>query len=104
VSLSKACIIQSICRHEAQCLLLQRWLRKGEASMSTDQRLAHLRQVGNATEARDRAVKSLALDRNVTEDVWAAIYAKGGLPAVIIHADAPAGLPGPFVTEELAAK
>ena len=44
------------------------------ASSPIQERLAVLREIGAATDARDKAVRGLDLDRKASADVWATIY------------------------------
>jgi hypothetical protein len=69
-----ACIIQSACRHEARALLLQRKLRREVDALTTDQYLALLRDIGSATDARDKCLRALRLDRRDSADVFDGIY------------------------------
>lgn len=61
ISLYHAALIQSVIRHEARASLLQRWLRLGEGLSHAD-RVMTLKEIGNATDARDKALKALRLD------------------------------------------
>ena len=61
VSVIHAMLCQSAARHEGIAQLSQRWLRDRVEAMSDADRLAYLRQIGTASDARDRCVKSLGL-------------------------------------------
>lgn len=78
VSLYQAGLITSAIRHEGRALLLTRWLRDKE-SMKDQDKLAYAREIGAATDARDRCVKQLELDRKRDSfaDTYEA-YLRGG--------------------------
>ena len=91
VSVYQAALIQSASRHEGRAQLLQRWLRElgqrpkedGGSSKATKQessvqeRVAILREIGNATDARDRCLKSLGLHEKPEEDdAWPTIVVR----------------------------
>jgi hypothetical protein len=87
VSLYQAALIQSACRHEGRALLLTRWLRTesdgarkqaGDASdkpggLTVGERLAILKEIGNATDSRDRCIRGLGLVEAPDRDPWAVI-------------------------------
>ncbi len=79
VSLYDGAVIQSACRHEGRAQLLQRWLREVNAddsngNNSIQDRLSILREIGNATDARDKCLKSLRLHEKPEEDdTWPTI-------------------------------
>lgn len=56
-------LIQSACRHEARAALVQYWLCERAKKMTDSDRLAYLREIGAASDARDRCLKALGLDR-----------------------------------------
>lgn len=62
IGLYHAALIQTACRHEGRAQLLTRWLRKGEAELSYADRLSTLKEIGAASDARDKALKALRLD------------------------------------------
>jgi hypothetical protein len=62
VDLVQGGLILSATRHEARAGLLQRWLRDEGDSLPLADRLGLVREIGVATDARDRAVKALGLD------------------------------------------
>ncbi len=71
VSLYSGALIQSACRHEGRAQLLQRWLReldKGDKSPSIHDKLAILKEIGAASDARDRCLKQLGLHEKPQED------------------------------------
>ena len=61
VTLSRACAIQSVCRHEGRAVLLGRWLREAGGSPLAD-RLAILHEQAMAVEARDKALRRLGIE------------------------------------------
>ncbi len=72
LNLTDAATCQSVARHEGRALLAVRWLRQRGSEMSDSERLGYLRELGNATDARDRAIRSLRLDVAAT-DPWTAL-------------------------------
>jgi hypothetical protein len=77
VSIYQAALIQSACRHEGRALLLTRWLRTESAcstkaasepqakaeALSVTERLSILKEIGNATDSRDKCIRALGLDQ-----------------------------------------
>jgi hypothetical protein len=61
-SLFEIAVIQSAKRHEARAQLLERWLDKEWEKLSVQDRLAILREIGNATDSRDKCLKVIGLD------------------------------------------
>lgn len=61
IGLYQDALINSAIRHEARAALLQRWLRINEA-LTHAEKLATLKEIGNATDSRDRVLKALKLD------------------------------------------
>ena len=82
VTIYNAAVIQSACRHEGRAQLLQRWLRElhnGDKSPSVQDRLSILREIGSATDARDKCLKSLRLHEKPEEDdAWPIITVTNG--------------------------
>ena len=82
VTIYDAAVIQSACRHEGRAQLLQRWLREldnGDKSPSVQDRLSILREIGSATDARDKCLKSLRLHEKPEEDdSWPIIAVTNG--------------------------
>jgi hypothetical protein len=60
VSLADACTIQRACRWERHALLAQKWLRDNP-DLPPAERLEFSKQIAQAGEKRDRALKSLGL-------------------------------------------
>jgi len=61
VGVTAAATINSACRHEGRAMLLQRYLRL-EADLPLAARIQLLREIGMATDSRDRCIRSLRLD------------------------------------------
>lgn len=74
VSLSDALAIRTATRWERHALLCGRWLHGESTSLTPEQRLALSRDIANASERSDRAVKSLALPDRKSMTVWDAIH------------------------------
>lgn len=62
VSLYHAALIQSAIRHSGRAHLLERWLRV-QPEMAFAERIATLREIGNATDSRDKCLKALGLNQ-----------------------------------------
>ena len=71
-------LVHTAVRNEVAALLIQKWLADAESPgfngrlLTPDQRLAHLKAICSASDARDRAVKALGLDRR--DESHATIY------------------------------
>lgn len=63
LSLAHAAVAQTAVRHEVVSLLAQRWLRLRFDSLSDADRLAYARQIAASSDARDKAIRSLGLNR-----------------------------------------
>jgi hypothetical protein len=79
LGLYQAGLCQSVARHEGRVLLCVRWLRDRGERMSDMERLAYLREIGSATDSRDRCLRALGLDKPA--DPFAGLYSQP-LPAV----------------------
>lgn len=75
-----AAFVHSACRHEARAQLLGRWLRCDECK-TLGERLAVLKEIGNATDSRDKAIVALGLRRTPEHDPYADLY-RTPIPAV----------------------
>ena len=80
VSVFNAAVIQSACRHEGRAQLLQRWLREIDGGgnvkkpPSLQDRVSILREIGNASDSRDRCLRALGLHEKPTDDdAWPTI-------------------------------
>jgi hypothetical protein len=69
-------LIQSACRHETRALLLTRWLRDAGDSLAVMDRVSLMREIGVATDARDRCIRALGLDGS--PDLAALLGVPGG--------------------------
>ena len=58
-----AATVQTACRHECRALLWQRWLRERAATMATMELLAVTKEIAAASDARDRCLRSLGIDK-----------------------------------------
>ena len=75
ISIYHAALIQTACRHEGRAQLLTRKLRQCEAELSHADQLATLKEIGNASDSRDKCLKLLGLDdAGRREDVLASLY------------------------------
>ncbi len=61
LTLYRAALVQTAIRHEGRACLLQRWLRLN-GKLTHAEKLATLKEIGAASDARDRALKALGLD------------------------------------------
>ncbi len=77
VSLYHAALIQSAVRHSGRAQLLERWLRV-EEGLSLNERLAVLKEIGAASDSRDKCLKLLGLDvaHDATRDAWASVLSR----------------------------
>ena len=96
ICLYNAALIQSSIRHEARAQLLTRWLRKpGKGSdakqpgLSFMERLAVLREIGSASDARDKCLQRLGLDQSRRTDIWSVLEASES-PTGRVEGSAPA--------------
>ena len=58
---------------------MTRWLRMTEPKLTLTDRLAVLREIGAATDARDRCLRALGLDQRPEADPLTTLYAQGCL-------------------------
>ena len=79
VTVYNAAVIQSVCRHEGRAQLLQRWLReleKGDNGASIHDRVSILKEIGSATDARDKCLRALGLHlKQEDDDTWPTVAA-----------------------------
>jgi hypothetical protein len=73
VGVYHAALIQTACRHEGRAQLLTRWLREIDGTATITDRVAILREIGSASDARDRCLRLLELDAG-GRDVLDALY------------------------------
>ncbi len=62
LSLWQEATLQSACRHETRALLAARWLRLEAKKLSIAERVALVKTVSDATDARDKCLKAIGLD------------------------------------------
>jgi hypothetical protein len=72
ISVSNQATIQTCCRHEIRALLVQRWLRESP-DMEIEAKVRMLAEIGKASDARDRCLKALEIDRRRTSDAFSRI-------------------------------
>jgi hypothetical protein len=73
ISLVNAARKQSVLRHEGRAALLAAYLREQEAELSLADRMALLREISQASDARDKALAALDIDKPTDSDPWAAL-------------------------------
>lgn len=78
VTLTDAAHINSAIKWERHSALALRWLRHEEANMSDSDRLKYSREIADASDKRDRAIRHLNLDRDSEHDLIEVLYSKGG--------------------------
>jgi hypothetical protein len=113
VSTYHGALIQSACRHEGRAALLTRWLRlidgtdqAGAAATSkkTDatlaEKLAILKEIGAASDSRDRCLKALGLDRDERASLYIDLYAEPERPDPLAT---PPDAPGSHLAHDRAA-
>jgi hypothetical protein len=66
-------------------LLCSRWLHAGDAELTPEQRLALSRDIANASDRADRAVRSLGLPNKAKMTIWETLHTRA--------ADAPQAAP-----------
>lgn len=69
VTIGDAATINSACKWERHGMLAQAWLRKEESSMTVDQRLKFSETIAKASDARDKCIRSLGLDK-LPDNPW----------------------------------
>lgn len=81
VGILDAANINSAIKWERHGLLAQLWLRKEVDQLSPTERLKFSETIAKASDNRDKAMRMLDLDRNVVNDAWASVDAKGDTDA-----------------------
>lgn len=89
INVYRAALVQSSCRHEARAQLLTRWLRTDEG-LKLPERLAVLKEIGAASDSRDRCLERLGLNVDAKSDPWAML----ALPSRVDAQDAASGTQG----------
>jgi hypothetical protein len=74
ISLTKAAWIDSAVKWERHGQLATRWLRLHHDEMDLGQRLEFSREVAKATDARNKAIQALDLDRDPGDALFAQLY------------------------------
>ncbi len=65
ICLYNAALIQTVVRHEGRAQLLTRWLRIEDADLKVADKAALLREIGSASDTRDKCLRLLGLDTDV---------------------------------------
>lgn len=81
-------LVQSTVRHETRAQLAARWLRIQGDELSLADRLQLLATISAATDARDKCLERLKLDRDRKDNALEALYASPGRPGVDREAEA----------------
>lgn len=68
IGIRDAAFVNSAARHEGRCQLLTRYLR-GDDCKSLADRLAVLREIGHATDSRDKCIVALGLRRTAEQSI-----------------------------------
>lgn len=76
IGILDAAAVNSILKWERHGLLAAHWLRKEAAKLSPSDRLKFSEAIAKASDARDKAIRSLGLDRDKADDVLVALYKK----------------------------
>jgi hypothetical protein len=76
ISVVDAAAINSILKWERHGLLAQHWLRKECERLSASDRLRFSEAIAKASDARDKNIRALGLDRDASDDVLASLYAR----------------------------
>lgn len=88
ISLYDAALSHTASRHEKAAALLQRWLDRDFGSLSVEQRVAITREIGRSSDARDRCLRLLGLDRDERTLLIDSIYHRPPLDAASEPLDA----------------
>jgi hypothetical protein len=80
IGIVDAAAVNSILKWERHGLLAAHWLRHEAGRLSATERLKFSEAIAKASDARDRAIRSLGLDRNRAENVFDALYARQPAP------------------------
>jgi len=86
-TLYQEALLQSACRHEQRAMLAARWLRVGGDSLPLSEKLALTKAVCDATDARDKCLDRLGLDRRDVATITTALYQP--VAATACHAAGP---------------
>jgi hypothetical protein len=80
VSIVDAAAVNSILKWERHGLLAAHWLRKEADKLSAADRLRFSEAIAKASDARDKNIRALGLDRDAADDVLNTLYAPPALP------------------------
>lgn len=69
ISIPMAAAINTACRAETHAQLCARWLRREETNLDANQRLSYSAAIVKASEARDKAIDRLGIDKR-QHDPW----------------------------------
>jgi hypothetical protein len=81
ISIVDAAAVNSILKWERHGLLAAHWLRKEADKLSAGDRLRFSEAIAKASDARDRNIRALGLDRDGAEDLLDKLYSRQALPA-----------------------
>jgi len=73
-SMYEEAVLQSATRHETRALLASRWLRIEGEDLKIEHRITLTREIGNATDSRDRCLRLLGLDRGKVQNAIDVLY------------------------------
>jgi hypothetical protein len=76
INIVDAAAINSILKWERHGLLAAHWLRREAATLSASDRLRFSEAIARASDARDRCIRSLALDRDQADDLLQHLYGR----------------------------
>ena len=79
INIVDAAAVNSVLKWERHGLLAAHWLRHEINKLSATDRLKFSEAIAKASDSRDRAIRSLGLDRDVKDNILNALYAR--LPA-----------------------
>jgi hypothetical protein len=74
ITLSDAATINSVLKWERHGQLALTWLRREAANLSPSDRLRFSEAIAKASDNRDKAIRSLGLDRDRLQDAIEALY------------------------------
>ena len=102
IDLASAATIATACRFERHALLCSRWLREC-LTLDAEKQIAFSREVANASERRDKAIRSLGLKAKKDADPWEGVALLRSVATVTQHAASPqtqVASDGPAVTQQ----
>lgn len=85
ITITEAAAINSILKWERHGLLAAHWLRKEATSLTPSDRLRFSEAIAKASDNRDKAIRSLRLDRDTTENVIDSLYKR--VPSYLSNGD-----------------